>query len=256
LEIESQASICMARYQVILAYNGSRYQGFQRQTNRPTVQGAVEDALRKIGWQGKTLLGAGRTDSGVHASGQVIAFDLDWAHPESALQAALNAHLPDDISVRSVQLAKDDFHPRYAAVARSYRYALFCDPVRNPLKELLAWRVWPPLELQMLNRSAGLLQGAHDFAAFGSPLHKGGSTIRTVFRAAWQAENDGMVFEISANAFLFRMVRRLVYVQVMVALGRLEMDCISASLQLPGSCECQGLAPAHGLTLVQVHYGS
>ena len=95
----------MARYQVILAYDGTEFQGFQRQTQKPTVQGVVEDALRQIGWSGRTILAAGRTDTGVHAAGQVIAFDLEWAHTLKALQAALNAHLPWCVVARSVALA-------------------------------------------------------------------------------------------------------------------------------------------------------
>ena len=127
----------MARYQVVLAYDGGRYNGFQRQRSGigRTVQGEVENSLRRIGWDGRTILSAGRTDSGVHAAGQVIAFDLEWKHTLDELQAALNAHLPADIAARSVQPAAGDFHPRYAARMRCYRYRIYCQPVRDPLGE-------------------------------------------------------------------------------------------------------------------------
>ncbi len=245
----------MARYQVILAYNGSRYQGFQRQANKPTVQSVVEDALRQIGWQGVSILAAGRTDRGVHASGQVIAFDLQWGHTLPVLLAAINAYLPGDVSAREVREVEPDFHPRFDALSRSYRYTLFCDSVRHPLKETYAWRVWPALDVEVLQLAARVITGAHDFAAYGSPMRSGGSTLRTVIQAGWRAEAEMIYFEITANAFLYRMVRRLVYVQVMVGLGRLDLDCIARSLELPGSCNCQGLAPAHGLELVEVRYG-
>ncbi len=128
----------MARYQVILAYDGADFFGFQRQADgcgQRTVQGVVEQALRRIGWQGRAILFAGRTDVGVHASGQVIAFDLDWLHSTDALLAALNANLPADVAAQAAQLAADDFHPRYDARARCYRYRLFCQPRRDPLRE-------------------------------------------------------------------------------------------------------------------------
>ncbi len=117
----------MARYQVILAYDGTHFVGFQRQGRSRTVQGVVEAALRQLGWQGRAILSAGRTDTGVHAAGQVIAFDLDWTHPEKELGRAINANLPQDVAVRSVAPASPDFHPRFDATARRYRYHLFCD---------------------------------------------------------------------------------------------------------------------------------
>src|SRR3989337_127644 len=112
----------MVRYKVILAYDGTDFQGFQRQAKARTVQSVVEAALRSFGWQGKAILASGRTDTGVHASGQVIAFDLDWAHAPEALRSAINAHLPEDVAVQTVTQAADDFHPRYAAQARRYRF--------------------------------------------------------------------------------------------------------------------------------------
>ena len=137
----------MARYQVILAYDGTDFWGFQRQpgnVKRRTVQGVVEAALKQLGWSGEKILAAGRTDTGVHASGQVVAFDLDWQHDEDALLAALNAHLPQDVAVWAVQRAADDFHPRYAARSRCYEYRLFCQPRRHPLLERYAWQRFEP----------------------------------------------------------------------------------------------------------------
>lgn len=114
------------RYQVILAYDGTGFKGFQKQARTRTVQLVVEEALRKIGWQGKSVLGAGRTDTGVHALGQVVAFDLDWSHGTQDLLNALNANLPPDVSARDVRVVAPDFHPRFDASSRSYRYNLFC----------------------------------------------------------------------------------------------------------------------------------
>jgi tRNA pseudouridine38-40 synthase len=247
----------MARYQVILAYDGTDFFGFQRQVQGKksrTVQAVVETALRKIGWQGETILAAGRTDSGVHAVGQVVAFDLDWPHGEHALLAALNANLPPDVAVQAVFERRADFHPRYDALSRCYRYCIYCSPLRDPLRERYAWRVWPAPELQRLHASAKELLGSHDFAAFGSPPHSGGATVRLVFEAGWRAEADELTFVITANAFLFRMVRHLVGLQVSIGQGTLDVAVINQCFQSGSRELAKVLAPAQGLSLVQVVY--
>jgi tRNA pseudouridine38-40 synthase len=249
----------MARYQIILAYDGTDFLGSQRQAESRTVQSELEKVLRKIGWQGRSILLAGRTDTGTHASGQVAAFDLDWGHGLAKLQDALNAHLPRDVAVWSVKVAADDFHPRFDASSRRYRYRLFCTDMRDPLRERYAWRVWPPVA--DLTPLAAIWSGTHDFAVFGSPPRAGGSAVRTVLSAEWQKCGDEWIFEIQANAFLYRMVRRLVYVQVAVGQARLPVDVLVRALdsrsevrqavqgEIPAS-----LAPASGLTLIEVHY--
>lgn len=242
----------MARYQIIVAYDGTRFVGSQRQGMGRTVQGELENALRRIGWEGKSILLAGRTDTGTHARGQVAAFDLDWPHRLEALLHALNANLADDLAVRSVQPAADDFHPRFDAVSRRYCYRLFCDPVRDPLRERYAWRVWPPVA--DLTPLAGLWPGSHDFAAFGTPPRAGGSTVRTVRAAAWRKDDEVWSFEIEADAFLYRMVRRLVYLQVAVGQGRLSPDALRRALESGERVPLAGLAPACGLTLLEVRY--
>ncbi len=146
----------MARYQVILAYDGTDFSGFQRQAKARTVQGVVEEALRRLNWRGRAILSAGRTDAGVHASGQAIVFDLDWNHTPEELMRALNTHLPGDVAVRAINQVSPRFQPRYQAISRRYCYHIFCDPVRDPLRERYAWRVWPPVDLSMLEQAAQL----------------------------------------------------------------------------------------------------
>jgi|WetSurMetagenome_2_1015567.scaffolds.fasta_scaffold127369_2 tRNA pseudouridine38-40 synthase len=249
----------MARYQIILAYDGTDFLGSQRQAGSRTVQLALEKALRKIGWTGKSILLAGRTDTGTHASGQVAAFDLEWNHPLAKLQDALNANLPEDMAARNVRPVADDFHPRFDALSRRYRYRLFCSSVRDPLRERYAWRVWPPV--QDLGPLADIWPGTHDFGAFGSAPRIGGSTVRTVNFAQWRNCADEWFFEIEANAFLYRMVRKLIYVQVAVGQARLTTEILSTALD--GSLEERqaarneipsSLAPACGLTLAEVRY--
>ncbi len=254
----------MARYKLILAYDGTDFAGSQRQANRRTVQGELEKALRGLGWSGRAVTLAGRTDSGVHALGQVAAFDFDWTHSLERLRDALNARLPADAAVRGVHLVEAQFHPRFDATARRYRYRLFCQHERDPLRERLAWRVWPAAEGDLLMEMANALRGRHDFAAFGSAPRAAGSTARTVTHSEWtrlspsevEGSGDEWQFEVRADAFLYRMVRRLVFVQVAVAQGRCSKQAVVKALEKPrsGNEIPAGLAPAHGLTLVEVTY--
>lgn len=244
----------MARYQIILAYDGTEFLGSQRQAKKHrTVQGELENALRKMGWDGRSVLMAGRTDAGVHASGQVASFDLNWAHRLDALVNALNANLPADMAVRQVQVAPDDFHPRFDATARRYRYRIFCQPQRDPLRERYAWRVFPAPQEDVLHTLAAMLPGIHDFAAFGSPPRPDGSTQRQLVHAHWEKQDDEWHFEVQANAFLYHMVRRLVRSQVVIAQGQFPKEIFARALadqaELPS-----GIAPPNGLTLVEVSY--
>jgi tRNA pseudouridine38-40 synthase len=150
-------------------------------------------------------------------------------------------------------LAEPGFHPRYGAVARHYRYHLFCQAQRDPLRERYAWRVWPAVELGALQDAARCLIGQHDFKAFGAPLRQSGSTVRTVLAAQWQACEMGLRFEIGANAFLYHMVRRLVFIQVQVGQGRLAVEDVRRGLET-GETPLPGMAPAQGLELYEVVY--
>ena len=244
----------MEHYKVTLAYDGTQFFGFQRQGRTRTVQLEVETALRKLNWQGRAILSSGRTDSGVHAAGQVIAFDLDWTHGEKNLGRALNANLPDDVAVKVVEITTVNFHPRYDAISRCYQYHLWFAQDRDPLKDRYAWRTWPPCERERLQNAACLLCGTHDFAAFGTPPRPGGSTIRTVFQAGWQVNEEGLwSFQVEANAFLYHMVRRMVYVQVLVGQQRLSLEEIRKAVDIATPLS-PGLAPPQGLVLKEVRY--
>ena len=250
----------MARYQLTLAYDGTEFFGSQRQAKRRTVQGELEKALCKLGWAGRSVLMSGRTDTGVHATGQVASCDLEWSHSDEQLVRALNALLPADMAVHQARMVHEKFHPRFDASSRRYRYRLFCQPLRHPIRERFAWRVWPAIRDDLLAETATLFLGTHDFSAFGSPTTPTGGTVRTVMKAEWfQTENDGMWhFEVQADAFLYRMVRRLVFVQVAIAQGKVPAEIIARSLAKQASAEKlpAGLAPANGLTLVEVGYAA
>jgi tRNA pseudouridine38-40 synthase len=246
----------MARYKLILAYDGSAFFGSQRQSRRRTVQSELERAASKLGWRGPATIFAGRTDSGVHAEGQVASLDLEWRHAPETLRDALNARLARDVAVLTVERAAPEFHPRFDAVARRYRYDIRLALLRHPLADRLAWRIWPAVPLASLNGVAGLLRGSHDFAAFGSAAHAGGGTSRTVTLSEWSSEGDLLRYEIEADGFLFRMVRRLVFVQVAVAQGRCSDWMVRQALQEgrrpPGLPV--GMAPPDALRLMEVRY--
>ena len=243
----------MAHYKLILAYDGTNYNGFQRQAIKTSVQATFEEALRRLGWQGRAIMPSGRTDSGVHAKGQVVSFNLDWNHPDYALQNALNAFLPADIAVQSVQQVAPDFHPRYDALSRRYRYQLYWQSARDPLRDRYAWRLERKPELSLMQAAANDLLGEHNFIAFGKALKEDGTTIRRIYSADWVEEEDGMSFTIIGNAFLYHMVRRIVYVLVRIVLGELPVETVRLGLENL-STGIVSLAPARGLTLEAVTF--
>ena len=243
----------MAHYKLILAYDGTNYNGFQRQAIKTSVQATFEEALRRLGWQGRAIMPSGRTDSGVHAKGQVVSFNLDWNHPDYALQNALNAFLPADIAVQSVQQVAPDFHPRYDALSRQYRYQLYWQSARDPLRDRYAWRLERKPELSMMQAAANDLLGEHNFIAFGKALKEDGTTIRRIYSADWVEEEDGMSFTIIGNAFLYHMVRRIVYVLGRIGLGELPVETVRIGLENL-STGIVSLAPARGLTLEAVTF--
>ena len=242
------------RFQVRLAYDGTGFYGSQYQPDRRTVQGELQRALSKIGWQGKSVHFAGRTDAGVHAAGQVVAFDLKWDHTEKELERALDAVLPPDIAAVQIRRTGSDFQPRYDALSREYHYRILNSPIRDPLQERYCWRVWPKLDLRKMRRETRCLTGSHDFAALGSPHQSEGSTIRRIERAGWKRKGNLLVFEIVGNAFLYHMVRHIVMALVKTGQSNGPDAGIQSYLEHPAGPPAQGLAPAQGLTLVEVKY--
>ncbi len=241
------------RVRAVVAYDGTDYGGFQRQRNAPTIQAELESALREITGHPTRILAAGRTDAGVHAIGQVIAFDVAWRHGPEALQRALNARLPRSIAVREVAVASPTFHPRYDARRRAYRYTIYRDAVRHPLRERYALHVAKPLDLEAMREAAALLLGEHDFHAFGSPP-QGEKSVRTLFRADWLEAESWLHFEIEANAFLYRMVRMIVGTLLRVGEGRLSAEAVAEILRARDRGRAGPAAPAKGLTLTAVFY--
>ncbi len=236
-----------------VAYDGAGYLGFQCQGKGRTVQGALEATLGRIAGQSVRVVGAGRTDSGVHAEGQVIAFEMAWQHSLAELQRALNAELPEDIVVLDLGLAEAGWHPRFSARRRHYRYTILNQPLRSPLERQHACHVAASLDVSAMQAAARCLEGVHDFSAFGRPA-PGHSAERIIYSAAWRASAPWIIFDIVGNAFLRGMVRRLVGSMLRVGLGAWPTGKLQAVLKSREMALAAAPAPACGLCLMRVEY--
>lgn len=242
------------RYRATVEYDGAGYFGFQRQApEQPTIQSELERALEAIADRPVSVTGAGRTDRGVHACGQVISFDLHWTHGVEALQRALNANLPPAIAVLDASEAAPDFHPRFDARRRSYGYYVYNAPVRSPLRHLRCWHLSQPLQLGPMNEAAAFLVGEHDFATFGQ-APQGENTVRVVYRALWERQGPVLLFTIEGNAFLQRMVRSMVGSLRLVGDGRWTVDDFVAAFRACDRDRAGQTAPPDGLYLTAVTY--
>lgn len=242
------------RYAATIAYNGTTYRGFQRQARGPSVQQTIEEVIAQLVGSETTVRGAGRTDAGVHAAGQVIAFDVDWSHGPDALKSAINANLPADVVFKDVRCIYPGFDPRRHAVGRTYQYRLYVSEVRDPLRNNLAWNVPLLPKPGLMKRAAKVIVGTHDFTSFGLPPGHGTNGVRTVTRATWENAGTEAIFTITANAFLFRMVRTLVGTMVKVGQGGMTVDEFRAILSARKRGLAAAPAPACGLTLLEVLY--
>lgn len=245
----------MTRYKAIVEYDGTGYFGFQRQVaTQVTIQGELENALSQITQVQTSIIGAGRTDAGVHASGQVICFDVDnWRHDASAMQRAMNANLPKAIAVREVEVVSAEFHPRFDAKRRAYRYTIYNAVVRSPLLRNRVWHLHKPLDVTSMNAACQRLIGEHDFATFGTPP-QGNNTVRAVFLARCEQKGDFITFDIEATAFLKRMVRSLVGSLRLVGDGNWTVAQFVSAFEKRERSAAGPSAPPQGLVLERVDY--
>ncbi|MEA3310318.1 MAG: tRNA pseudouridine(38-40) synthase TruA [Chloroflexota bacterium] len=241
------------RVKAIVAYDGTEYKGFQIQKDVPTVQEELERVLTQLATVPIRILFAGRTDAGVHATGQVIAFDLIWQHNLGNLHRGMNALLSEQIAIKGLEQVAEDFHPRFDAVRRSYRYKIYRAVVRNPLVGRYSLHISTELSVLAMQKAAQSLIGIHDFGAFGTPP-QGNITVREIFDASWQRADDWLIFDITANAFLYRMVRILVGTMLRVGSNSLTGEEFREMLRTQNRRKAGPAVAAQGLTLEAVAY--
>jgi tRNA pseudouridine38-40 synthase len=247
----------MPSFKIILAYDGTDFVGWQRQATGTSIQSLLEDAIHELDGRDVVVTGAGRTDAGVHALGQVAGFSLERSIETDVLVRALNARLPAAVRVLSAAKVPADFHARYAARVKTYRYRLWNAPVVSPFERRYVWRVLGDLDVEQMSAAARVLEGPHDFAAFQAA----GSSTKTTTRIV-SASRVGrnhrdrplVVYEITGDGFLRHMVRNIVGTLVEIGQGRRPIEWMTDVLNSRDRTRAGPTAPAEGLFLVRVVY--
>jgi len=259
------------RLALTIEYEGTRYHGFQYQVDAPTIQGELERAIEKLTGESVRVKGAGRTDAGVHAEAQVVAFDTDSGHSTGTFVSALNHHLPDDIAVRAAYIAAQDFDPRRHAKSRTYRYSILNSRTPSPLARRFTCHIRDTLNVERMQDATGLFVGTHDFRKFAAPLPMGKtSSVRVIHRASIAAgqvvrqahherspnaqNGELLVFDVTGNAFLQHQVRRMAGALVDIGRGRLSKHDLKAMIDNRETDKVAHSLPAHGLCLARIEY--
>jgi tRNA pseudouridine38-40 synthase len=246
------------RVKLTIAYDGTRFQGWQVQKTGLGVQEVIERALAKLFASRPRLHSSSRTDTGVHALGMVAHFDLprpELRMPPPKLALALNAHLPDDIRIRLVRVCPAAFHARFSASGKQYRYFIWNHPAMNPLLRHQAWHVPKPLDLATIRSAAPHFKGRHDFASFAATReYELESTVRTLTRCDLKQSGPLLTFMIEGDGFLYKMCRGIVGTLVQIGLGKFRPTDVQAMLSRKDRRAAGMSAPAHGLVLWKVFY--
>lgn len=244
----------MVRIVLGIEYDGSDFSGWQWQPNRPSVQASLEQALSRVANSPVTLVCAGRTDAGVHALEQIVHFDVDVVRSLSAWLLGGNSYLPDTIRIIWVKEAVGDFHARYSAIARLYRYVILNRPVKSALQcKQVTW-CYQPLDAEVMHRAAQHLVGNHDFSSFRAQGCQSKSPVRLVYFVGVKREADKVIIEVCANAFLHHMVRNITGVLIAVGMGKQPEDWLLALLIAKKRALAGVTAPPYGLYLESVYY--
>lgn len=237
-----------------VSYDGTNFAGWQVQPGQRTVQGCIQEGLSDLLKQPVTIHGSGRTDTGVHAVGQVFHFRAATSIPAERMVKAVNTRLPKDIAVTEAHVAEPAFHARYDAKEKTYRYRILNAPVRDPLRHHYTWHIQAPLDLALIQAALPLLTGTHDFAGFAASGSPRSSTVRTLSRAAAWRQDDEIRLEFTSDGFLYHMVRNLAGTLMEIGTGRRAATSTAEILQA-GNRGLAGItAPPQGLYLMAVKY--
>lgn len=239
---------------ITIEYDGTDYFGWQRQPNHATVQQRVEEAIEAVTQTRTRVIGSGRTDTGVHAKGQVASFRTRSAIPIGKFPLALSANLPPDIAVIEAQDVPADFHAQYSAKSKTYRYRILNRHARSPLHSRYSARVWPELDVTQMQRATTHLIGEHDFAAFQTEAKSGRSSVRTVTRTDLIESEPFIELWIEANGFLYNMVRAIVGTLNLVGHHKIRPDAFARILGSGDRGQAGPTAPPQGLCLMEVKY--
>ncbi len=244
-----------SRFKLTLEYDGGPFQGWQRVRSGPSVQGALEDAVEKLTGARVEVIAAGRTDSGVHACGQVVHLDIEKAFAPQRLCDALNAHLrPHPIAALRAETAAPGFHARFDALRRVYFYRIVVRRAPLTFDAGKAWRVGRALDVEAMGAAASRLLGQHDFTTFRDSACQANSPVKNLDVAEVRREGEAIVLQFEARSFLHRQVRSMVGTLVEVGSGRLSADDVAAALVAKDRARCGPVAPADGLYLMRVDY--
>lgn len=242
-------------YKLTIQYDGSRYDGWQRQGNTDnTIQGKLESVLSRLTGESVELHGAGRTDAGVHAEGQVASVKLPGERPAAQVMAYLNRYLPEDIAVTAAETVGERFHARLSAVGKVYRYNIRLGGVPDVFRRKYQYRVEEPLDVVAMKQAAGYLIGTHDYRAFCSNKRYKKSTVRTVNAIDIQVDGADLSITFRGDGFLYNMVRILTGTLLEVGLRERKPEDMAGILESLDRTRAGKTAPAQGLTLVQVEY--
>ena len=248
----------MPRYRLLIEYDGGPYKGFQLQTEDiPSVQGSLERAIAAFTGERPTLYVAGRTDTGVHATGQVAHFENARVWRPQVVRDAINAHLvPELIAVVEAQIAEDDFHARFSATGRRYLYRILNRRAPPALEQGRVWHVKKRLDHEAMHAAAQRMVGRHDFTTFRDMQCQAKSPIKTLDLLTVRREADEVLLEFASRSFLHRQVRSMVGSLVEVGAGRWSADQLQSALEAKDRRRCGQVAPPQGLYLTRVEYGS
>jgi len=242
------------RYKLLIEYDGTEYCGWQVQANGRTIQGVLEEAIQQLSGEQRRVAASGRTDAGVHASGQVVSFVLERPKPNEVLLRALNALTPRDITIRSVESVADDFDPRRAARRRQYVYRIWNERFPSPFWRRYTWHVARPLDLEAMHAAAAALLGEHDFSALRAADCEADNPVRRVIRSDFRRDGSQLIYTVEATAFLKHMVRTIVGTLAEVGLGDRSVANMTEVLASRDRNLAGPTAPACGLCLTEVRY--
>lgn len=244
----------MKRVRLIIAYDGTNYCGWQIQINGLTVEEILNKALSDLLGEDVAVIGASRTDSGVHALGNVAVFDTDTKIPAEKISFALNQRLPDDIRIQKSEKVSLEFHPRFCKSVKTYEYRILNTKFPNPMLRLYTHFVYMPLDVEKMKEAAAYIIGEHDFASFCSAGSQVKTTVRTIYTLDINKEDDIICIKISGNGFLYNMVRIIVGTLLKVGLSVYPPEHVKEILLLKDRYAAGPKAPARGLTLMEIKY--